>query len=344
MSKHTYKKKIGFVVGKFMPFHKGHALLLDFASNFVDELHVAISTDTPGMSVQDRSKIIEQRYRNKTVYVHQIDETGVPSTGYDEKGTATSDAFWHAWIELIRQHIPNSIDYVFSSDAYGKKLAQLLRSEWIPVDAARTVFTTSGTKIRNSLFDNWQYLAEETQNALQKRVAVVGPESCGKTTMCKKLADYFGIKTYPEFVPEYGRLYTESRGIDLDPYSFQQIIAGQQALNNSLTVSGPIELHDTETITTSIYAPQYTSASIPNVTDLIRNETFDHYLLLKPTVKWVDDGTRVQDQRMRDEFFGEMAYTLRKFKKPYTVIDQIEYDARFAQAVAVIKKLFPFQN
>ena len=43
--------------------------------------------------------------------------------------------------------------------------------------------------------------------AIPLRVCVVGAESTGKTTLCERLAKHYG----GDYVPEYGRTYTEAR-------------------------------------------------------------------------------------------------------------------------------------
>ena len=43
-----------------------------------------------------------------------------------------------------------------------------------------------------------------------KKIVVIGPESTGKSTLCKDLATCFQIKT----VPEYARVYLESNGVE----------------------------------------------------------------------------------------------------------------------------------
>ena len=57
--------KIGFTIGKFAPFHKGHEFLIETALNEVDELIVVVY-DTPkfGYDIDTKTKWIQDRFPN----------------------------------------------------------------------------------------------------------------------------------------------------------------------------------------------------------------------------------------------------------------------------------------
>ena len=49
-------KKIGFTIGKFAPFHKGHAYLIETALKEMDEFYVVVY-DTPEFNIDIDTKI-----------------------------------------------------------------------------------------------------------------------------------------------------------------------------------------------------------------------------------------------------------------------------------------------
>ena len=81
-----------------------------------------------------------------------------------------------------------------------------------------------------------------------KKVVVIGPESTGKTTLCKQLATYFQT----QWCPEFAREYLLEHGMD---YSYDDLL---------IIARGQVELE--EKYTSSIQHPvssiQYPASSI----------------------------------------------------------------------------------
>jgi NadR type nicotinamide-nucleotide adenylyltransferase len=73
------------------------------------------------------------------------------------------------------------------------------------------VFPISGTALRANVLRHFEMLAVPARPWFVRRVAVIGAESTGKSTLCAQLAEHFGTL----HVPEYARTLAEHRG-DLD--------------------------------------------------------------------------------------------------------------------------------
>lgn len=59
--------KRGLVIGKFMPLHKGHIALIEFATTKCDELIVSMSyTDTDPIDPRLRFEWIKQQFSNNS--------------------------------------------------------------------------------------------------------------------------------------------------------------------------------------------------------------------------------------------------------------------------------------
>ena len=55
--------KVGFTIGKFAPFHKGHELLIDQAFSEMDEVYILINnTDVTNITLEERAKWIKEIY------------------------------------------------------------------------------------------------------------------------------------------------------------------------------------------------------------------------------------------------------------------------------------------
>ncbi len=59
------KEKIGFTIGKFAPFHKGHAYLIDTALKEMDKFYIVVY-DTPqfNISMEEKLNVLKQKYPN----------------------------------------------------------------------------------------------------------------------------------------------------------------------------------------------------------------------------------------------------------------------------------------
>lgn len=116
--------------------------------------------------------------------------------------------FWEIWTESIRRLVPSGPDLVFSSETYGDELARRLGAKHVLVDLDRAAVPVSGSAIRSDPMRHWSFLPPPVRPWFVARVAIVGSESTGKTTLARALAERW--KT--AWVPEFARGYLEARG------------------------------------------------------------------------------------------------------------------------------------
>ena len=61
--------KIGFTIGKFAPFHKGHEYLIETALKETDEFYIIIyDTDIISIPIETRAKWIKNKYKHLRIY------------------------------------------------------------------------------------------------------------------------------------------------------------------------------------------------------------------------------------------------------------------------------------
>jgi NadR type nicotinamide-nucleotide adenylyltransferase len=111
------------------------------------------------------------------------------------------------WAEKTKQVLGFAPDKVFSSEDYGQTYAKYLGSKHISFDPSRSQVKISGTAIRKNPYQNWEHLHPIVRAHYVKRIALVGAESCGKSTLGNSLAGLFS--SY--IVPEYGRFYWDAK-------------------------------------------------------------------------------------------------------------------------------------
>lgn len=119
------------------------------------------------------------------------------------------------------------------------------------------------------------------------RVALVGSESTGKTTLAASLARHFEAP----FVPEYARSYVLGRREPLTAADVEPIARGQLAAEDEGRRRGErLVLLDTDLVSTMVYARHYYGTCPRWIEEAARARRADLYLLLHPDVPWVADG------------------------------------------------------
>lgn len=128
------------------------------------------------------------------------------------------------------------------------------------------------------------------------RVALVGAESTGKTTLAKRLALHYATA----WVPEYGRMYTEQR--DDGPWStaeFEHIARVQMWIEDSnANVANRILFCDTDIMTTALFHELYLGRRSASLEQWGRERLYDLYFLLD-IPGFVQDGFRHDEQAQR---------------------------------------------
>lgn len=119
------------------------------------------------------------------------------------------------------------------------------------------------------------------------RIGIIGPESTGKTTLAKEIAERY----HGTYVAEYAREFVERKGTTEVTYEELCEIAKEQI--KGLAVSGEgLEVYDTELIVTKVWF-DYAFGRWPEWLDeAIRKYPMDLYVLLYPDIPWVPDPAR----------------------------------------------------
>lgn len=149
----VYKK--GLIIGKFMPPHKGHLKLIEFAVHRAKRLVIAIYARAGDpISGSLRFKWMKEIFgANKNIDIVQI-RTKLPQTAKPTK--AASDV----WCDYISKRF-RDINVVFSSEKYGKCLAKYMKIAHEEFDLERKEVPVSAGKIRENPIKYWNYIPKE---------------------------------------------------------------------------------------------------------------------------------------------------------------------------------------
>lgn len=167
------------------------------------------------------------------------------------------------------------------------------------------------------------------------RVCLHGPESTGKSTLARALADHFGTVA----VPEYGRLYCEAFGNRCDAGDLRAIVEGERLMIRAAERKvKDILILDTDPVMTAIWADVLLGAR-PADLDKV-DDPADLYLLTDVDVPFAADAIRYfPDETTRAEFFERCRAELERRKLAYVVISGTQ-DARRDSAIAAIRARF----
>ncbi|HEX7977341.1 MAG TPA: AAA family ATPase, partial [Gemmatimonadaceae bacterium] len=204
------------------------------------------------------------------------------------------EAIWRAHVDVMRRALRGDaaahdepelpVDVVFSSEEYGETLARWFGARHVCLDRPRSLYHLSATTVRRDLAGCWMSLPAPVRAGLAMRVALVGAESTGTTTLARNLSDALrargGAWARTEWVPEYGREYS----VNLlavarahDPAArpedaawteedFVQIAREQNRREDEAArQGGPVLLCDTDAMATAIWHERYRGASSARV-------------------------------------------------------------------------------
>ena len=152
-----------------------------------------------------------------------------------------------------------------------------------------------------------------------KRIAIVGPESTGKSTLCAQLSEYFNSP----WVAEYARDYI---GALQRPYTYEDVEAIAQAKCKELqwtpSEPSPFIFYDTELIITKVWFLHHYYRMPIWMERAIEEMPIAHYLLCLPDLPWVDDPLR-ENPTIRQELFLWYKKEIEALGIPYTIVQGV---------------------
>ena len=174
------------------------------------------------------------------------------------------------------------------------------------------------------------------------RVVVIGSECTGKTELAEWLAGELDVPSSAEYAREYAELRHGEAALaatDVEPIARGQLALENQALAASRVRATPLVLHDTDLLSTRVYATAYYGESA--VPAWLRRATLarraDLYLFCDIDVPWATDAVRDADadrEHMQRQFADALT-----IHGAATVTVSGERRARREAALAAIRAL-----
>ena len=278
----------GLVVGKFAPPHRGHQHLIERAREACERVLVMVwsNPDFAEMPSTARAGWLRDLYADaRDVEVVAFAGARVPR---NDAAAAEQHAF-------VRAQLPGPVDAVFSGEAYGPAFARALGAVHVPV--AR-IGGWSGRELRSDVHAHRAALDPRVYARFVERVAFLGAESSGKSTLARALAE----RLHTEYVEEVGRrVWVEAQGeLPLDAY--ERICREHVELEDEASLRAHRYVFvDTNAITTQQYAYFFFGECPPVVRAYADrcSERYAHTFVCAPDIPFEQDGTRVHPQVQR---------------------------------------------
>jgi NadR type nicotinamide-nucleotide adenylyltransferase len=158
-------------------------------------------------------------------------------------------------------------------------------------------------------------MEQTIKNEQIMKIAFVGPESSGKSSIIEKLSEEFDCTVIPEYAREYlSMIKTNYEYDDLEK------IAKVQFNQINLVETNNLVLIDTELIVMKVWS-EFKYAKCSNfILSGIEKQNIDFYFLCKPDFPWEFDELR-ENPSNRDEIFSIFENELKSYNFKYAILE-----------------------
>lgn len=160
------------------------------------------------------------------------------------------------------------------------------------------------------------------------RIALIGPESCGKSTLSMDLALSLHLPCIEEYAREYVSKLNRS-------YLYRDVSAIAHRQIEEIRYN-PNAVFDTELVLTQVWMQRCFMRSPHWLKRAIETYPMDVYLVCAPDLPWVADPTR-ENPHIREELFRCYLRRVRDLGVPYTIIKGTDKADRLQQALSFIR-------
>lgn len=292
--------------------------MLDFAAAYADTLHVVVLVFKNQLEV-GINRITQLQAYAPSIHIHQLvlDQTQSDPERYDAIETATP---------RLLDLLPSQPHVVIGDGNRLSVLAHRLGARHIPLGVTSDFQTDRKSRDDHKLTN--------TAHAACHKVAIIGPQSTGKSTLAQQLASHFATV----WVPEYARIFADNKPSPLDQHDVELIARGQIAAETTFFDRSNRRLFvDTEAIMTRLYAQIYYGQCPSWIEQVAANRHYDLYLLTAPDVPWVSDPQRDLPNQ-REEFFAACARAVLAKGARHEIITG-DWSTRLQRAIAAVERL-----
>ena len=173
--------------------------------------------------------------------------------------------------------------------------------------------------------------------SLPKKIAVIGPESTGKSSLCTSLAAHYKCRWVPEFAREYliknGSSYTFDSLLEI---AKEQVASEDKLFQSAIENNEAILFVDTEMCIMKVWF-EYVFHNCPSfVLNQLAVRQYDLYFLCAPDLPWVKDELReYPDYETRNKLYHYYKEFLINQQTPWIEITGKD-DERIEKAIGAV--------
>lgn len=338
--------KTGVLAGKFLPPHRGHLSAIINAATQCEILYVVVShsdSQTEKLCKDSRCDYMSGIMRATWLSQELQGFDHIKVLLLDESNIPEYPNGWAEWSQMLKEIVPAKIDVLFGGEPDYKKVNNIWfpESDYVLFDFSRERYPISATMIRNNPLEHWDYILGSARPFFAKKILIAGTESVGKTTLTKYLAKIFHTSWSEEVGRYYSERYLGGREDGFSVEDFGRIAYLQyEADMDALRHANRVVFYDTDAVITQYYCQLYLNKTSEIVESCVDPSRYDAVFFLSPSVKWVDDGLRVNsEQSLREKLDIKLwnMYIERGFTNMFSIDGHGDYNKRLEQALAFTK-------
>jgi HTH-type transcriptional repressor of NAD biosynthesis genes len=343
-------KLIGMMECRFEPLHKGHVFLVMMAYELLKSvaymtrggvdftLYVIVTShDGEILPGRERFKWAQQTFGgyDNIVVLHAHNSLEyVAGYGSDYEGAAYKSD-WGFWGNVAMEQcgLGDTIDYVYGSEDYVHGIAAACGAKPVLIDQDRDTITVSGTIMRNSPYNNWEYFPDAVKSFFAKKVCIIGGPYPGKKALAGALSRHYHT---PLIGDVSDAVYDpDTRGCtvqDLLKIARLHTVRAEALLHQANKVA----ISDSDTLLTSLWFEEKFGGPMPEwMYRQANTKRFDLYVFTESEGREFRPSNTFQDEDSWHRFSEKIMYALDNLGWPYVCVSG-PLDRQVSKAVVAI--------